>query len=424
MKSSAVVDAYIERYWRFLVEAQRADGIEFVMGKREGSYFWNLEGDRRILDCGNSGGVHSLGHRNPEIIGALRSALDYLDAGIWSMPTPEHLELQDALAKSAPTKSLNRSVATLGATESIDLAIMFSFRVTGRRQVVSYRHGYHGHSGFAALATGSVTDGLSQHYSLPTSYSSFFPQYGTIESAKDCIDETTAAVVLEPMNYETFEPAPARYLGDLAQLCRDRGALFIIDETRTGLGRSGKLWMTSHYDCEPDAIVLGKGLGGGVYPASALLTNEKTFDACMNGTHWGYQSALAGSPIAAVVATKVLEIAQRRELLENVGRIEKAFVDGFHELSETSPDLFGLGWALGGIASLSLKDERFASTIRRELFQLGVMCHSVSAIQPRCVKFFPCLTSDPVVVHDIIEALSECARTRRGMLDAGKRRHV
>src|SRR5271163_2667252 len=113
LESREVVAGYDERYWRFLIDKQREAGTEFVMGKREGSYIWNLEGDRRILECGNSGGVHSLGHRNPEIIRVLQDALGYLDAGLWSMPTAEHLALQDAFAASTPAPSICRSVATL-----------------------------------------------------------------------------------------------------------------------------------------------------------------------------------------------------------------------------------------------------------------------------------------------------------------------
>ena len=413
MDSKAVLAAYVARSWRFLIEQQQAEGAEFVMGKREGSYFWNLEGNRRILDCGNSGGTHSFGHRNPELVEALVGALAYLDAGIWTMPTPEHLALQDTLATSAPAPRLSRSVATLGSTESIDLAIMFAFRVTGRRKVVAYRHGYHGHSGFAALATGSDVDGLMEHYALPTNYSAFFDEYGSVDSVVRCLDENCAAVILEPMNYETFKPAPAEFLPGLADVCRERGVLLVIDETRTGLGRSGRLWMTSHYGFEPDMVILGKGLGGGLYPVSALLTTQAIYDPCMNSTRWGYQSALAGSPIAAVVATKVLELAQRAALLENVRRLETALATGFHDLCVTFPDVYAPGWTVGGIAALVIAEKYAARNIKSELFKRNVMCHSVSTIEPCVVKFLPCLTSDSAVIGEIIQALSDFATKLR-----------
>ena len=256
------MDGYDERYWRFLIDKQREAGTEFVMGKREGSYIWNLEGDRRILECGNSGGVHSLGHRNPEIIRALQDALGYLDAGLWTMPTAEHLALQDAFAASAPVPSICRSVATLSSTCSIDLALLFSFRVTGRRKALAYRYGYHGHGGFAALVTGSEIEGIFGHYPVPEQHSEFFETYGSLESVEDHLKKKEcASVILEPFNYETFAPAPPSYLPELAELCRKYGTLLIIDETRTGLSRSGKLWMTFALRFHTRHADPGKGSG-------------------------------------------------------------------------------------------------------------------------------------------------------------------
>jgi putrescine aminotransferase len=420
-ESREVVDGYDERYWRFLIDKQREAGTEFVMGKREGSYIWNLEGDRRILECGNSGGVHSLGHRNPEIIRALQDALGYLDAGLWTMPTAEHLALQDTFAASAPVPSICRSVATLSSTCSIDLALLFCFRVTGRRKALAYRYGYHGHGGFAALVTGSEIEGIFGHYPVPEQHSEFFETYGSLELAEDHLKkQDCAALILEPFNYETFSPAAPSYLAELAGLCRKYGTLLIIDETRTGLSRSGKLWMTSHYDFTPDMLILGKGLGGGIYPASAVLTNEAIYDFCMNSTKWGYMSSMAISPIGALVASKVLEIAQRPSLLDNITRLQSAIADSFATLCAMYPDIYFPGSVLGGIATLGLREHSAADVIKRELFQRNVLCHSVSAISPYVVKFFPCLTSDPAIAGEIAGALEDFAlEQRRRAMDHG-----
>jgi acetylornithine aminotransferase len=407
--TSEVLDGYAGRSWRFLAELQRSSGMEFVIGEAEGPYLWNVEHNHRLLDCGNSGGVHSLGHRNAELLATMRAALDHHDAGIWTMPSAEALALHDALAAFAPVPSINRSVMTLSATDSIDLAIMFAFRFTGRRKILAYRYGYHGHGGYAALVTGSDAEGVLDHYSLPRSQSCFFQDYDSIESIRSALNEDCAAIILEPMNFETFKPASAAFLPELAALCRQSGTLLIIDETRTGLSRSGLPWMSSHYDVAPDMLILGKGLGGGLYPISALLTTEAIYDRCMNDGHWGFMSSMAGSAIGSLVAAKVVEIVQRKELLENVARLERALTRQFTALSERFPTVFAPGWVLGGIAAIGLRDESAARAIRSELFKRGVMCHSVSEIEPRMVKFFPCLTSDMHVVDEMAEALSDIA---------------
>jgi acetylornithine aminotransferase len=420
MKSSEVFDGYVERSWRFLAELQRSAGMEFVVGRREGSYLWNIENTRRILECGNSGGVHSLGHRNPEILKTMRDALEVFDAGMWTMPTAEALSFQDAIAATTPSPELNRTILTLSSTDSIDLAIMFSFRVTGRRKALAYRYGYHGHGGFAALVTGSDAEGLFDHYALPREHSEFFPDYGSLAAIAPHITKDCAAVILEPLNYETFQPAPSGFLESVAELCRANGTLLIIDETRTGLGRSGRFWMSSHYSVEPDMLILGKGLGAGLYPVSALVATKAVYDKCMNDGHWGFMSSMAGSPIGALVASKVVEMTQRPALLSNVAQLESGLTQAFHSLSDQYPEVYEPAWVKGGIAALGLKAAGTEKVIRRELFKRGVLCHSVSEISPRVVKFFPCLTSEPDVIHELTEALSSFASDyRKGAISDG-----
>jgi acetylornithine aminotransferase len=265
------------------------------------------------------------------------------------------------------------------------------------------------------MVTGSAIEGIFGHYPVPRDHSAFFEEYGSLDSIARSLDDGCAAVILEPMNYETFQPAPPNFLAEVSDLCHKRGALLIIDETRTGLSRSGRLWMTSHYDVDPDMLILGKGMGGGIYPASAVLTTEAIFDYCMNSGRWGYMSAMAISPIGAIVACKVLEIAQRSRLLENVAQLQSAFEKVFADLCAAYPDVFFPTSVLGGIATLGLTDPAHAATVKRELFKRNVLCHSVSAIAPYVVKFYPCLTSDPAIAGQIADALADIAvEQRRG----------
>jgi putrescine aminotransferase len=411
MSTADILTAYVDRSWRFLAELQRFAGTEFVLGRREGSYIWNVEQTKRLLDCGNSGGVHSLGHRNPEVRQALLDALETYDAGLWTMPTQEALDFQDAIAECAPCRSLCRSVLTLSSTDTIDLAVMFAFRVTGRHKVLAYREGYHGHSGFAAMITGSPCEGLLKHYSLPTEFSKFFDKYGDLESILPSIDGDCAAVILEPMNYETFQPAPDGFLEGLAKRCRETGTLLIVDETRTGIGRSGRLWMTSYYDVEPDIMILGKGLGGGYYPVSAMVTTKPVYDRCMNDDAWGFMSSMAGSPIGAIIAKTVIGIARRPQFLDHVAQLETALTRRLDEVCRRFPDFFAPAWVRGGIAAVKLQKAETARSIRYKLFHRGILCHSVSEIAPRVVKFFPCLTSNPQIADEISSALADIAES-------------
>ena len=409
--TQAVLRAYIDRSWRFLAELQQSSGMEFVIGKAEGPYLWNLEHTHRLLDCGSGGGVHSLGHRNPELLDTLRSAYDHYDAGIWSMPTMESLALQDALTAMAPDPSLCRCVTTLSSTDSIDLALMFAMRRTGRRKLVAYRHGYHGHGGMAALVTGSDYDGQIAHYSLPRSQTRFFEHYDSAESVTQLLDGECAALILELMNFETFQPSSAQFMAQIADDCRRKGVLLIIDETRTGLGRSGRPWLTNHYPgLVPDILILGKGLGGGLYPVSALLTTQPIYDRCLNEGHWGFSSSMACSPVAALIAAKVVDMIQRPALTQNVQHLETRLRHEFATLCAEFPTIFAPGSVLGAIATIGLRTLAARDAVQPALFRRGVMCHSISLIEPAVIKFFPCLNSNAGVIEELTGALRSFAQ--------------
>jgi acetylornithine/succinyldiaminopimelate/putrescine aminotransferase len=409
--TTAIFDAYESRSWRSVARRQRAQGMEFVVGRRDGAYVWDVEGRRRLLDCSTSGGVHALGHRNPEVLAALREALDDgLDGGLWMFPNAPYLALQDSLAATAPDPALNRSVITLAASASNDLALLFAFRMTGRNRVVAYRHGYHGHGGFAALVTGSRDEGIAAHYGLNQDCGRFFATYGDLAAIDALLDDRVAAVIIEPFDYETFAPPPAEFLPALAALCRARGAFLIVDETRTGLARSGRLWMCEHSGVVPDMLVSGKGLSGGLYPASALITTEAIYERCINQHDYAYASSLGGNEISAWVACKVIEIASRPSVLAHVGALEAAFRARFAELCRRHQGVFRPGTTLGGIATIGLCDPAHRTRLPRALFASGILCHSVSAIEPSVVKFFPVLTAELGIVDEIADALDRFAR--------------
>lgn len=408
--SKEIYDAFEARSWRALARRTRDKGQEFVLGRREGAYIWDIEGRRRLLDCALTGGVHSLGHRNPEVFDALRGALDDgLDSGIWFFPTPALLEFQDRLTTLAPDPALCRSVVTLSSTASIDLAVQFVSRVTGRRHVLAYRHGYHGHAGFSAMVTGSVEEGIMEHYGQDNTVARFFERYGDLAEIEPLLTADVGAVILEAYDYETWIPAEPAFMQGLAALCKARGALLIIDETRTGLGRSGRFWLIEHMGVTPDILILGKGLGGGAYPVSAVLTTAAIYDECINSHKYGFASSMGGNELACVVGTRILEICGRPDFLAGVGRLSAAFETAFGALCARHPAIFEPGRILGGIVTIGLRDAGAARRAAAYLFEHGVLCHSTSVISPARLKFYPVLTADPAIADEIAAVLGRFA---------------
>jgi putrescine aminotransferase len=409
--SAEILSIYVERSWRSNAQRQLNKGIDFVIGKREDIYLWNLEGTKRVIDCSTAGGVHSLGHRHPEVVAALRGAIDGgRDTGLWSLPNAEYLWLQDKLAELAPSRALDRSVITLSSTTSVDLAAMFAFRFTGRQNLVAYRHGYHGHSGFAALATGSAEEGVIDYYRLPRQYAKFFDTYNALDELAHVLTPDVAALIVEPINYETFEPASKAYFEGVQALCRDRNILFVVDETRTGLGRTGRLWASEHYDIAPDMMIVGKGLSGGLYPASALLMRFDIYERCMNQHDFAYISSLGGNEISCIVAKKVLEVVSQPEFLDHVNRISAVLSRELASVCSRRHNLLSPGVAHGGLFSVRIHDFALASLLYQAIYRHGVLCHSVSVIEPCMLKFLPPLTLDEVGAHEIAEALDRAVQ--------------
>lgn len=405
--STEVLDAFIERSWRSNALRQRNKGAEFVIGKREGVYMWNLEGTHKVIDCGNAGGVHSLGHRNPEVLQALHQALfdEGRNTGLWSVPNLPYLELQDYLNSLSPSPELNRSVFTLCSTLSVDVATMFALRYTGRSKMVAYRHGYHGHTGFAAQVTGSPEEGIIEHFNLPTRMTRFFENYGDLDELDRLLTDDVAAIIMEPMNYETFAPATQAYMDGVTRLCKERGVLFIIDETRTGIGRTGKLWASEHYDLRPDMLVTGKGLSAGLYPVSGLLMKEDIYEKCMNEHKFAYISSLGGNEISCVVARKVLEVSSRKETLDHVRRISDYFAAELEKVCADYPQQLSTVSHFGCIFTVGIKDTQLSRKLYASLFNNGVLCHSVVEIDPAGVKFLPPILISRAEVDEAIAAL-------------------
>ncbi len=408
--SKAVFDAYIDRSWRTNAARQRDKGVEFVIGRRENAYVWNLEGTKRIIDCGIAGGVHSLGHHNRAVADALRDALDQgRDTGLWAFPNAEYIRLQDLLAELAPDPALNRSLFTHASTMSIDVAVMFAFRMTGRRKVLAYRHGYHGHSGFAALVTGSLEEGILEHYNLPPEHCDFLPDYDNLDTLAEMMTDEIAALIIEPMQYESFAPGSAEFLQGAQKLCRQRGVIFVLDETRTGLGRSGRLWTAELMGLSPDILITGKGLSGGLYPVSGLLMREEIYDRCVNEHKFSYISSLGGNEIACAVARRVLEIVSGPGFLDGVNRMAETFNARLDSLCRRHGNMFSKGHGFGAVFTLQINDPDLAPALYKAVFDEGVLCHSYAVIDPCVLKFLPPLTIDSDVIDEIHDAVDRAA---------------
>ncbi len=309
----------------------------------------------------------------------MRDALDRLDVGNHHLISGHRAHLAEQLAASTDGL-LPFAVFTPSGTESVDLALRLARARTGRAGIVAAHGAYHGLSGFALAA------------SDPRWFDPFGPApqgfahvaYNDVDAIREAIGPDTAAVILESIPATLGFPAPAPgYLAAVADAARSAGALLILDEVQTGLGRTGTRWYYEQEAVEPDMLITGKGLGGGIYPVSAVLLRAE-IEAFFDDNPFAYVSTFGGAEIGCIAASAVMDQIGEPDFLSRVERIGRRFEEG----------LAGMPFALrrfGLTMGLAFDDENGGVLAAKQLIDAGVFAvyaehdHSVTQFKPPLV---------------------------------------
>ena len=323
----AGAESAFARVNRGKVEAFRALGAPIVLGARAGARFQDAYTGRWYWNCHSNGGVFNLGHRNPRVVTAVRDALDHLDIGNHHLVSGWRGRLAEQLAATTGDR-LPGVVLGVAGSEVIDTAVKLARGATGRRDVVSIQGGYHGVTGYA-MAAGDAEyrdpfgPGAAGFRQVP---------WNDLAAMAAAVDDGTAAVLLESIPATLGFPMPLPgYLRAVGGLCRERGALLVLDEVQTGLGRTGTCWYYEQEGAEPDMVVTGKGLSGGVYPIAALLTTTAVH-AIVDEHPFAHSGTFDGAEPGCVAASTVLEIIGEPGFLERVRALGARFEAGLEGL--------------------------------------------------------------------------------------------
>jgi acetylornithine/succinyldiaminopimelate/putrescine aminotransferase len=372
------------------VRSFRALGVELVMGRREGYRIWDLDG-RELLDLHLNGGVFNLGHRNPELLAALREALETLDIGNHHFPSVERAALAEQLARSTPG-ALRYCVFSSGGGEAIEVALKTARHATGRRRIVSASGAYHGHTGLA-LAAGDERAARRFHCEGAPGEFVHLP-FGDLAALEAALSgREVAALVLETIPATLGFPLPPEgYLAAARALCDRTGALYVADEVQTGLGRTGPLWAVERFGVEPDILVTGKGLSGGLYPIAATVLSERVA-GWLDEDGWAHVSTFGGAEPGCRVARAVLDVTTRPALRERVAALSARFGDGLREIQARHRD-----WLLeirqcGLVIGLRFAHPQGAISMTRALYDAGVWA-MFAGFDPSVLQWKPGLLLD------------------------------
>ena len=269
----------------------------------KGSYIYDIY-NKPHLDFVAGVSACPLGHNHPKVIDAIKKQLDsYLHVMVYGeyIQKPA-VELTKLLAKQLP-KSLEKTYLTNSGTEAIEGALKLAKRATGRSEIIAANKAYHGNTMGAMSVMGFEERKQAFRPLLPDIK---FINFNSFDDIKQ-ITNKTACVILETIQGGAgfIEPIPG-YLERVQQQCKKVGALLILDEIQPGMGRTGKLFGFQNYNCVPDILVTGKGLGGGM-PIGAFTASSKLMDLLQDQPKLGHITTFGGHPVIAASALATLK---------------------------------------------------------------------------------------------------------------------
>lgn len=293
--------------------------LAMEISSAEGSYIYDTNG-KAYLDFVAGVSACSLGHRHPEVVKAVERQINsYMHVMVYGeyIQTPA-VKLTKLLAQNLPN-NLNKTYLTNSGTEAIDGAIKMARRYTGRSEIIAAHHAYHGNTMGALSIMGYEERKQPFRPLVPDVRFIYFNAFDDLKK----ITTKTAAVILETIQGGAgfIEPRNG-YLQKIQQRCNEVGALFILDEIQPGIGRTGRLFGFENYDCIPDVVVMGKGLGGGM-PIGAFTASEPIMDSLSDHPKLGHITTFGGHPVIAAAALATLEEITSGSLMKSALEKEK-----------------------------------------------------------------------------------------------------
>jgi acetylornithine/N-succinyldiaminopimelate aminotransferase len=377
---------------RYLMRTYRRSAVDFVRG--EGPSLWDADG-REYLDFLTGISVCSLGHCHPAVVEAVRAQAGRL----MHVSNLFYTEPMARLAERLSESSLGGRVFFANSgTEANECAIKVARKHAHRRgigapEIVSFEGDFHGRS-YGSLA---ATPGLAVNEALGPMLPGFLAvPRNDADALRAAIGERMAAVLIEPIQGEAgVRPISDEALLAAREACDASGALLILDEIQTGIGRTGSLWAYEQTPVRPDVITSAKALGGGM-PIGACITGPAAADVLEPGDHG---STFAGGPVATAAALAVLETVDDPALLRRVRELGTQLRDGLGDLPGVR-ETRGRGLMVG----VGLEEGLDAAEVGSDLLRRGLV---VNVPAPSTLRLLPPLVVDSSHVERAVGLIGE-----------------
>jgi len=395
----------LDKYARYvnpgLVKLYRFANIVTAEWEAQGVVVRDIHG-KEYLDCSGGPAVFNVGHRHPKVVAAVKAQLDRMPMSVRAMPRKPEADLAELLAQITPGDLQFTFFANSGS-EANEGAIKLARLATGRPGIVGAEGAFHGKTLGALSASGR------EKYKTP--FAPLVPgfthvPFGDLEAMTAAVDAKTAAVILEPIQGEggVIIP-PDDYLPGVRAICDRAGALLILDEVQTGLGRTGKMFACEHWGVVPDILTTAKALGGGVVPIGAFTGRPHLWTALEKNPYL-HSSTFGGNSIACAAGIATIKVLQEERLVERAAELGPYMLGRLRELQRRHPtmvkDVRGKGLLIG----MEFTDPDIVLLITADAMERGVIVF-YSLNKPECFRIAPPLVISREQIDRAVEVLDE-----------------
>ncbi|HEX9700720.1 MAG TPA: ornithine--oxo-acid transaminase [Acidobacteriota bacterium] len=394
---------------RFLAQADRWSALNYaplpvVINRAEGVWVWDVEGNR-YLDCLSAYSAVNQGHCHPRILATLREQAERCTLTSRAFHNDQ---MGPFLEKLCNLVGYDRALPMNTGAEAVETAIKavrkWGYKVKGvadgQAEIIVCSHNFHGRTttivGFSSEA--QYRDGFGP-------FAPGFPivEYGDLDALEAAINDNTVGFLVEPIQGEGGVIVPPEgYLRGAARLCRDRDVAFVADEIQTGLGRTGRLLCCDWEKIRPDVLILGKALGGGVYPVSAVCADDEIMGLFRPGDHG---STFGGNPLGAAVARTALDVIVDEKLAERAAELGDWFMDELRGIETRHVvEVRGKGLLIGVVINA---ESGPAKPFCKALMKRGILAKET---HEQVVRFAPPLVIDREVLDGVLPDIAAVLR--------------
>jgi acetylornithine/N-succinyldiaminopimelate aminotransferase len=361
---------------------------QLALASGDGAVVTDVDG-KSYVDMLGGIAVNILGHRHPAVIDAVTRQLNTLGHTSNLYATEPGIALAEALVGLLGADA--RAFFCNSGTEANEVAFKIT-RLTGRRKLVAAQGAFHGRTMGSLALTGQPS---KQEPFAPLPGDVTHVPYGDVEALEAAVDDATAAVFLEPIMGEGgVVVPPAGYLVAAREITARHGALLVLDEVQTGMGRTGAFFAHQHDGITPDIVTLAKGLGGGL-PIGACLAVGPTAELLTPGLHG---STFGGNPVCTAAALAVLRVLADEDLAGRAGVLGKTLSTGIESLHHPLVDhVRGRGLLLGVVLT-----SEAAKTVEATARDAGFL---VNAAAPDVIRLAPPLVIAEAQIDEFLAAL-------------------